>query len=509
MYGQDFNLICNNINSGILILDKNLVVKYWNKWLEIQTKIKSEDILEKSILDFYDNINPKVLLRKVKTTLRLNSPTFYNTEQTKYLFDIKLNKIADSIFLNMQQSVTISPFNLEKELVIVYIYDNTLQSETNFKLQKSKEELEKRNIQLEEKNNEFERMINALTEGLIISSENGYCENINNLGLKLLGLKDKEEIVNKHLLDFVANESKDLVKINLQSEQLRTYEVELIRKDNKQFSAFVSGQVIQLDNKKKRISTMIDISHIKQKDNLISRQAKLADMGQMIGNIAHQWRQPLSLISSSASGLKLYRDMDKLNDEIFNETVEQIVKTTTHLSQTIDDFRNFIKDDKEKTVFCLNDIIRKDLSLLDGVIKTSHITIDIKKQEEDIILKGYPNELIQAIMNILTNSKDALESSSVEDKLILIEVSKADHFAYLKIYDNANGIDETIKDKIFQPYFTTKHKSQGTGLGLFMTHRIINDSMDGTIKVENIYFNVKNKEYKGACFTVELPLYKD
>ena len=506
MYGQDFNLICNNINSGILILDRNLVVKYWNKWLEIQTKIKSEEIIEHSVLDFYKNINSKVLSRKVKTTLRLNSPTFYNTEQTKYLFEIKLNKIADSIFLNMQQSVTISPFNQEKELVIVYIYDNTLQSEINFKLQKSKEELEKRNIQLEEKNNEFERMINALTEGLIISDEYGYCENINKLGLELLGLKSKEEILNKHLLDFVAPENKDLVKTNLASQQLRTYEVELIRKDNKQFSAFVSGQVIQLDNKKKRISTMIDISDIKQKDNLISRQAKLADMGQMIGNIAHQWRQPLSLISSSASGLKLYKDMGKLNDELFNETVEQIVKTTTHLSQTIDDFKNFIKDDKEKTVFSLNDIIRTDLSLLDGIIKTSHITIDIKKQEEDIILKGYPNELIQAIMNIITNSKDALEDSNVEDKLIFIEIGKLNSHAYLKIYDNANGIDENIKDKIFQPYFTTKHKSQGTGLGLFMTHRIINDSMDGTIRVSNIEFEIENKNYKGACFTIELPL---
>ncbi len=508
MYNQEFNLICDNINSGILILNKDLEVKYWNKWLEIQTKIKSKDILDKQITEFYKNINEKVLKRKVKTALRLKSSTFYNTEQTKYLFDIKLNKIADSIFFNMQQSVTISPFNLEEELVIIYIYDTTLQSEINYKLQKSKEELEKRNIQLEEKNNEFERMINALTEGLVISDEKGYCENINNLGVKLLGFNSKEEIVGHHILDFVAPESKELVKINLQSEDLRTYEVELLTKDNRQFTAYVSGQVIQLDNKKKRISTVVDISHVKQKDQLISRQAKLADMGQMIGNIAHQWRQPLSLISSNASGMKLYRDLGKLDDKLFNDSVEQIIKTTNHLSQTIDDFKNFIKDDKRKTVFCLNDIIKKDLSLLEGIIKTNHIIIDIKKYDEEITLKGYPNELIQAIMNIITNCKDALEASSVEEKLIFIEVGKINRYGYLRIYDNANGIDESIKDKIFQPYFTTKHKSQGTGLGLFMTHRIINDSMDGTIKVDNIDFEIHNEKYRGACFTIELPLYQ-
>ena len=498
MFENQFNLICETINSGILILDKDLNVKFWNRWMEVQTKIKAEDIKDKNLLDFYENINSKILSRKIKTTLRLNSSTFYNSEQINYLFDIKLNKIADSVFYNMQQSITISPFDLEKDLVVVYVYDTTLLRETNYKLKKSKKELE-------EKNDEFQRMINALTEGLIISDENGNCEIINKYGKELLRTSS---IKNKNLLDFVCKKSKDLVQRNLQSDDIRTYEVYIKREDDTYFPAIVSGQAILLDSKKKRISTIIDISNLKEKDRLITRQAKLADMGQMIANIAHQWRQPLSLISTTASGLKLYEELGKLDKNTLNESLDQIMMTTAHLSQTIDDFKNFIKDDKEKTVFDLNDIIKKDLTLLEGIIKTSHINIVINKKSDDIIIKGYPNELTQAIVNIITNAKDVLVDKQIDEKYIFIELEKINNYGYLRIYDNANGVDDDIADKIFEPYFTTKHKSQGTGLGLFMTHRIIKDSMDGEIVVNNLGFTHKEKEYKGACFTIELPLHK-
>ncbi|UTJ07079.1 PAS domain-containing sensor histidine kinase [Arcobacter roscoffensis] len=501
MFENQFNLICETINSGILILDKDLNVKFWNRWMEVQTKIKEEDIKDKNLLDFYENINSKILSRKIKTTLRLNSSTFYNSEQINYLFDIKLNKIADSVFYNMQQSITISPFDLEKELVVVYVYDTTLLRETNYKLKKSKKELE-------EKNDEFQRMINALTEGLIISDEYGNCEIINKYGKELLRLKKNTRIKEKKLLDFVCEKSKDLVKRNLESGDIRTYEVYIKRDDDTYFPAIVSGQVIQLDNKKKRISTIIDISNLKEKDRLITRQAKLADMGQMIANIAHQWRQPLSLISTTASGLKLYEELGKLESQTLNDSLDQIMLTTAHLSQTIDDFKNFIKDDKEKTVFDLNEIIQKDLTLLEGIIKTSHIKIVINRKNEDIIMKGYPNELTQAIVNIITNAKDVLEDRNIEERYIFIELEKINSYGYLRIYDNANGINDDIIDKIFEPYFTTKHKSQGTGLGLFMTHRIIKDSMDGEVVVKNLKFTHKGKEYKGACFTIELPLHK-
>lgn len=501
MFENQFNLICETINSGILILDKNLNVKFWNKWMEIHTKIKANEIKDKNLLDFYGNINSKMLTRKIKTTLRINSSTFYNSEQINYLFDIKLNNIADSVFYNMQQSITISPFDLEKELVVVYVYDTTLLRETNYKLKKSKKELE-------EKNDEFQRMINALTEGLIISDEDGNCEIINNYGRKLLKIKDENSIQNKNILDFVCEKSKDLVKRNLACDDIRTYEIYIKKENDTFFPALVSGQAIQLDNKKKKISTFIDISNIKEKDRLLTRQAKLADMGQMIANIAHQWRQPLSLISTTASGLKLYQELNKLDEKTLDNALDQIMNTTAHLSQTIDDFKNFIKDDKKKTIFDLSDIIQKDLSLLEGIIKTSHIKIVINKKHEDIIMKGYPNELTQAIVNIIANARDALDERKIDEKYIFIELEKVNNYGYLRIYDNAKGLDNDIIDRVFEPYFTTKHKSQGTGLGLFMTHRIITDSMDGSIVVNNLNFTYKEKKYKGACFTIELPLHK-
>ncbi|WP_108061979.1 PAS domain-containing sensor histidine kinase [Poseidonibacter lekithochrous] len=506
MYNDKFNLICESINSGILLLDKDLNVKLWNRWLEIHTKIKAEEIIDKNIVDFYPNINIKILKRKVKTSLKLNSSTFYNTEQNRFLFDVKLNKITDSIFYNMQQSITISPFDLEEEIAIVYVYDTTLLSQTNYKLEKAKKELENKNIQLEEKHDEIERIINALTEGIIISDENFICRNVNLLGMSLLGYENKNEIIGKPLLDLIANDSKDLVLINLNHDELRTYEINFQKKDGSSFPAFASGQSILLDNKKRRISTIIDISNLKEKDRLLARQAKMADMGQMIANIAHQWRQPLSIICTTASGMKLYKELDRLTDDFFNESVDQIVHTTNHLSQTIDDFKNFIKDDKEKRVFSLQDIIQKDLTLLDGIIKTHHIQIHIENNSEDIVLKGYPNELIQAIVNIISNAKDALIEKNIEDKKIFIELNKDDKYGYLKIYDNAKGVENKIIDKLFEPYFSTKHNAQGTGLGLFMTHRIINDSMEGSIEVKNIAYKKENSSYSGACFTIKLPL---
>ncbi len=231
----------------------------------------------------------------------------------------------------------------------------------------------------------------------------------------------------------------------------------------------------------------------------------MAEMGEMIGNIAHQWRQPLSVISTSASGIKLKNEYDTLDDEYLNSSVDSIVNSTQYLSQTIDDFRNFIKKDKEKKVFKISDNIHTDLEILRGMIKHNEIivTLDI---EENLEIESYPNELTQIIINIMNNAKDALKENEIENKYIFISAKKEDdNYIQISIKDNAKGIKPKIIDKIFDPYFTTKHQSQGTGLGLYMTHRIVKESLKGEIDIKNITYTYEGENYTGAQFIIKLP----
>ena len=176
------------------------------------------------------------------------------------------------------------------------------------------------------------------------------------------------------------------------------------------------------------------------------------------------------------------------------------------MSKTIEDFRNFFQNDKEKVKFNLKDLIIQDIELVKSSYSSENIQIQIENVLEDITLFGYKNELIQAILNILNNSKDQFIQLNTEPKVIKIVTQIQDNFVNIYIQDNAGGIDEDIIEKIFEPYFTTKHQSQGTGIGLYMTESIIINNMKGYIEVSNKEFIVNDKTYQGACFKISIPL---
>lgn len=226
-------------------------------------------------------------------------------------------------------------------------------------------------------------------------------------------------------------------------------------------------------------------------------------MDEMLGNIAHQWRQPLSVISTCATGLKFQKEHGILKDDEFNESCDVINSQTQYLSNTIDDFKNFIKNDRVKTIFKLENVMNSFLHLIESTRKLNYITV-FTSFEEDITLKGSENELIQCLLNIFYNAKDAFEENVKDDRFIFITTSKKSNKVVITIKDNAKGIPENILSKIFEPYFTTKHKSRGTGLGLSMTYNLIVDGMNGNIEVDNVKYEYKNKTYKGALFTITL-----
>ena len=240
----------------------------------------------------------------------------------------------------------------------------------------------------------------------------------------------------------------------------------------------------------------------RQKDTILAQQSKMAAMGEMIGNIAHQWRQPLSVISTAVTGLKFEKEMDILKDENFYRGMDSIHNSVMHLSKTIDDFRNFFKPNKDKINFNLKDVVEKTLKLLSSQFDINNIYFI--KNCENIKIHGAENELVQVLINIINNSKDALKNTD-NKRLIFIDVFKQDNKVILLIKDTAGGINKSIINKVFEPYFTTK-KDKGTGIGLYMSKQIIVDSLNGEIAVSNETFVHENIQYKGACFKLTFDL---
>ena len=245
---------------------------------------------------------------------------------------------------------------------------------------------------------------------------------------------------------------------------------------------------------------------LNKKQTILHQQSKMAAMGEMIGNIAHQWRQPLSTITTASTGMILQKEMGILNDEFFFEATKKINSSAQHLSKTIDDFRNFFSPNKIKSNIHLENLFAITFDLISAQFSAKDIKII--KNIENIELYTYENELLQALINILNNARDELiKLPNDEEKFIFIDAFKSGtNKLEITIKDNAGGIKEENLEKVFEPYFSTKHKAQGTGIGLYMTEEIITKHLNGQIFVENKEFVYDNKTYFGAQFTIELNL---
>ena len=323
--------------------------------------------------------------------------------------------------------------------------------------------------------------------------------------LKVLGIKNKSDIIGKNIFYYVADDYKEIAKKNVFRNSKEPYEINLMNSKNEVLSVLMRGETITKNNKTIRISSFIDITEFKKSQRIIEEQSKLASMGEMIGNIAHQWRQPLSVISTGASGLIVSKEFDTLTDKEVVDVCTTINDNAQYLSRTIDDFRNFIQDNKTKKVFDLKKDIESFIHLVESIIKNNNINM-VLDIDENIKIDGYENELIQCFINIFNNAKDAFVVNNIENKLIFICTSQEHDKCIIKIKDNAGGIPKDILSKIFEPYFTTKHQSIGTGLGLNMTYNLIVDGIKGSIKATNETYDYEDTKYTGAEFTIVLPM---
>lgn len=264
--------------------------------------------------------------------------------------------------------------------------------------------------------------------------------------------------------------------------------------------SYYATKTIQQLNNDLELKIEDEIEKNRQKDLLLFEQAKLAAMGEMIGNIAHQWRQPLNIVSMLFQKLHYLSKNNPSDEKAISTVVNQAMETIAHMSQTIDAFRGHFEPNREKTSYDPSSIIKSIAVLIEPSLNLSGISLNISSPREPIYLYGFPEDLKQVLLNIVNNAKDAISVNNIEsgEISIKIELSVDDSELVIKICDNGIGIKEEYIGKIFEPYFTTKHKSQGTGIGLYMSKRIIEERLGGKIAVLASQNN--------TVFTITLPL---
>ena len=258
-------------------------------------------------------------------------------------------------------------------------------------------------------------------------------------------------------------------------------------------------KIISKSNKNLQEQVEKELAKSRQQEVQLFEQAKMVSLGEMIANIAHQWRQPLSAITTNASNIQISIDLEMLDENELSQSLETINSQAQYLSETINTFRDFIKEDKELSEVVLQERIEVALNIVKATLDNNHILV--KKEidyDSPVRAKIVLGELAQVIINILNNAKDALLSNQIQNPWIEIRLESNEEDALILIEDNAGGVPEEIMGKIFDPYFTTKHESQGTGLGLHMSYLIVTNSLKGRLLVEN--------SQNGAKFTIKIPL---
>lgn len=365
-------------------------------------------------------------------------------------------------------------------------------------------------------------ILHGISSGIYGVNTDGLCIFINQEVLNLLGY-DEDEVLytHQHLLfhhskiDYTKYEESDCpIFMTLKDKKTRHCEEYFIKKDGSFICVSLSVSIMSDGNavvvfqdlsQQKAYETELKIQLEKENtkskhlDALLNQQSKLATLGEMINNIAHQWKQPLNSISTSISGLKVKLDYEMITNNDILEVYTEIMNSIHFMTQTIEDFKNFTRPNITKENFNISEAIESVLK----IISASFINhgIEIKKNlDNSIMYFGSKSLFQQVILNILVNAKDALIENNIPNKIVEIKLLREDNFVHIHIIDNAQGITPHIQNKIFEQYFTTKDISKGTGIGLYMSKQIIENEFNGSISTTNI----DNIYGKGAIFDISL-----
>lgn len=362
----------------------------------------------------------------------------------------------------------------------------------------------KMNVEIRELNNELENMINMAPNPIIVHTEDGAIIKINQTWSDLCGYSYEETPTTDSWIDAVRMEHPDAIKAHIRNlftiaQKVDEGEFSFYSKSGSKITwQFSSAPFGVINGKKALISSAMDVTELKNKDDLMMMQSRHAAMGEMINMIAHQWRQPLASISAVSGLLSFEAMMDQYDKDHFIKKLDLISDLALDLSNTINDFRNFFKEDKTKELMTWKELLKECLMIINPLLISKSITVHTTVND-DTAFMTYPREMRQVILNLLKNAEDVLTDTLTSEPTIWIRIFCEGNMSCFEIEDNGGGISEEIIDNIFDPYFSTKMEKNGTGIGLYMSKTIVEKHGQGIIKVYNTMH--------GACFKIMFPLY--
>jgi PAS domain S-box-containing protein len=405
-------------------------------------------------------------------------------------------------------SVSATPLPLENYRVAVTFMDVTAHRMMETALRESEER--------------YRFLVEQSPDGILIHSA-GTIEFANPAAVKMFGGQSLEDVLGRPVIDLVHPDSRARVAERQRSlaegEGVALEEERLLRLDGTFFFAEVvaeplrykgrtlvqvvfrdvSGRKLAEEALKKLNETLEQrvaeqVAQNREKDHLLIQQSRLAAMGEMIGNIAHQWRQPLNALGLLLNNIQDAYHYKELDEQYLETAAKNGRRLIRKMSDTIDDFRNFFRPNREKVEFGLREAVENALRLVSASFKHHNIPVRIEAPEEVSVL-GFPNEFSQVLLNLFVNAKDAMEEKSVAERALEISFRREGDQAILKVSDSGGGIPEKVLPRVFDPYFTTKEK--GTGIGLYMSKMIL-ENMDGSIEAHN--------RNGGAEFVLRMPV---
>ena len=361
-----------------------------------------------------------------------------------------------------------------------------------------------------EKNSEYIQFILDSQENILLLTDGQELKKANQAMLDFLGFNTIDSFRQRHecICDFFIKEDgylqkekkgvlwidallsniediPDIAKIEATDGKTHLFRVHINEKrmDENLYSITLTD-ITEIENYKKELKEQI--RKIKEKQQILIQNSKMASMGEMIANIAHQWRQPLNSLSALHTVLLMdYQDNNRLTQEEILEFKAESSQYIHKMSSTIDDFRNFFSPTKDKEQFIVSDAIKESIKFVKDSYLDSGVELIDRTQDRDTQLCSYKNELMQVIMILLNNSRDAVVCNKIVNPKVIVDFLEEGEEIKICIKDNGGGIDDDIMDRIFEPYFTTKFKSDGTGVGLYMSKMIIEDSIGGKLILAN------------------------
>ena len=338
----------------------------------------------------------------------------------------------------------------------------------------------------------LEEIFNNIFDAIILINKDAIIQNVNNTTLDIFGYS-QEELIGKNIKMLVPEphrSSHDEYVKNYKQESRtiigKQREIHGIHKNGSEVPISLAVTKVYIDGEEYFIGSIRDLQEIKKLEAItesqrvmLVNQSKLASMGEMIGAIAHQWRQPLNELSIRIQKLKYSYEREEVDEAFVEAFIEKNKKTIEFMSHTIDDFRNFFRIDKQKQDFYVKEAINDVVSLQSAQLK--HHNIELQVDGKEFTHHGLKTEFQQVIINLITNAKDAIVEKDIKNPKIDIILQKNS----VTIQDNAGGISDEILQRVFEPYFTTKEQGKGTGMGLYLSKMIIEKNMHGIIELCN------------------------